>query len=167
MEVELIYPALGKKDRAQEHWRLAANWILAVAAYACPIINLILGGKAWSLVVLWSIWCVWGGILNKPLVEYNRISQSVKALIYTAVMLVIIELFLSSGWAAFVIPIVCFGMLAVIATFFFTDLQRQRQNIMPMLWVILGTIVAVISALIIMPRLNWPMLVMSVSVLGK
>ncbi|NCC67471.1 MAG: hypothetical protein EOM14_04640 [Clostridia bacterium] len=166
MEVELIYPVMSRQSKARERWRSAVEWTLAAAAYACPIINLCVGGKAWSLVVVWSLWCVWRGILNRPLVEDNRISRSVDGLIYVAVMLVLIELFLSSGWAVFVIPMVCFGMLLVIATFFFTDLPRQRQNIMPMLWVIAGTIVAVISALIIMPEINWPMLVMGFAALA-
>lgn len=166
MEVELIYPVMSKQRKAHERWRTITEWLLAAAAYACPIINICVGGKAWSLIVLWSIWCVWRALFNRPLVEDNRISRSVSGLICVAVMLVLIELFLSSGWAVFVIPIVCFGMLMVIATFFFTDLQRQRQNIMPMLWVILGTIVAVISALIIMPKINWPMLLMGFAALA-
>lgn len=166
MEIDIIYPVLSKKKKAIENGRVILEWFLAAAAYACPIINICTGGKAWSLVALWAIWYFWNMLINRPLVEDNSISRLASALIYTTILFVLIELCLTAGWAVFVLPIIWFAMLLLIAAFFFTDVSRQRQNIMPMLWVIFGSFVAFVSAVIIMPRLEWPMIVMGAVAFG-
>ena len=159
-KIEYIYPPLGERKKFIERARTILSYVIIAAAYACPIINICVGGKAWSVVVLWGLLSLWTVCLNRPLVEFNRISKTANALLYAAVMMVLIEIFLVSGWAELVMPIVCFGMLIIMGVLFFSDLRRQTQNIMPMLWAAAGSLVAFICAWIVMPKLTWPVIVM-------
>lgn len=109
---------------------------------------------------MWGLLSLWTVCLNRPLVEFNRISKTANPLLYAAVMMVLIEVFLVSGWAELVMPIVCFGMLIIMGVLFFSDLRRQTQNIMPMLWAAAGSLIAFICAWIVMPKLTWPVIVM-------
>lgn len=160
MKIEGIYPPIAKSKKFLEKARTILSYIIIAAAYACPIINLCVGGKAWSIVVLWGLLSLWSVCLNRPLVEFNRISKTANVLLYAAVLMVLIEIFLVSGWAEFVMPIVCFGMLTVMGVLFFSDMRRQSQNIMPMLWAAAGSLAAFVCAAIVMPRLTWPVIVM-------
>ena len=51
---------------------------------------------------------------------------------------------------------VCYGMLIAIGIIFFLNVSKQRQNMMPMLWVIAGAIVAAICAIFGFSLRNWP-----------
>ncbi|HEX7714239.1 MAG TPA: DUF6320 domain-containing protein [Bacillota bacterium] len=160
MDIEIIYPALKKPLSIIEIVRKICFWIFLIAAYCCPIINICVGGKAWSIIVLWSLWFVWNTFLTRPLVENNLISQTTHLLLNSCILLVLIEVFLSSGWAEFVVPIICFGMLVILGIIFFLDISKQKQNMMPMLWVIGGSLVAIVSAFLGWSSMNWPTIVL-------
>lgn len=166
MEIEYIYPPQKKQKRAWKKIMKAMKWLSIATAYACPIINLCVGGKAWSVVVLWSLWFLWSSLLEPSLVEYNRISQTAKALLNTCILLILIDTIFSSGWGAFVIPIVSFGTLVIIGVLFLSDLSKQKQNMMPMVWLILASFVAIIASLIGWPQMSWPMIVLGATALA-
>lgn len=144
MKIENVYPPQSKKKLFLDELRAWTKWPLIAAAYACPVINLLIGGKAWSVVALWGLWMLWSLVLSRDLVEYNRISQTSKLLFDGIVMLILIGTLLSPGWAEQVVPLVCIGGLVVIGILFFTDIEKQKQNMMPMLWLILFSVAAVI-----------------------
>lgn len=133
MNVKITYPAITKHTLQRQDILRWAKWPFLAAVYICPIVNLWLGGRAWSVVVLWSLWLVWSLGLSTDLVEYNRISQFIKLIVNAAILLILIDVLLAPGWAITVVPIVCFGGLAVAGVLFFTDLDKQKQNVMPML----------------------------------
>jgi len=179
MEIEITYP---KKSalRFQRHnlinW---ARWPFLFAAYICPIINLATGGPAWSVIVVWALWIVWSFSLSPELVEINRISLFVKFLADAAVLMILIDVLLAPGWAVEVVPIVCFTGLTITGTLLFTDIERQKQNMMPMLMLIVVSIASSITGLIIwrqednkwalavMGAFAFALLVAGVSVLGS
>lgn len=111
-------------------FRLIMRILFIIAAVACPVINLKCGGRAWSVVVLWSVYTALP-IVIFPLVGNNLISQGVRLTLNVAVLLTLIDIFLASGWARVVVPIVMSASLAVLACLYFTDLRRHRQNVMP------------------------------------
>jgi hypothetical protein len=133
MKVRITYPPPEKRTMFWQHVIAWAKWIFLFAAYFCPIINLVTGGPAWSLIVIWSLWLIWSLLLSPALVEYNRISQLIKLVSNTCILLILIDVLLSPGWAVEVVPIVCFCGLFLAGLLFFTDLGRQRQNMFPML----------------------------------
>ena len=161
MKVDITYPALGKQKQVKRKLIKAAGLVLLSAAVICPIVNIAVGGKAWSLIVLLGLYMVWTLVLSPDLVEYNRISQFIKLLLCSCLMLILIELFLAPGWAGVVVPIVGFGGLIVCAALFFSDMERQRQNMLPMLSLIfLSALGSAAGLLWLKPEIRWPLAVM-------
>lgn len=161
MKIKITYPKVSPK--IIKHLRLInfMKWPLLIAVVICPIINLITGGKAWSLVVLMSIYMAWDLVISRDLVEYNRISQFVKLITLTSLLLITIDIFLAPGWALEAVPILIFSGLIVTSVLFFTDIERQKQNIFPFLFLILLSIFSSIVGLSFYhEKDSWPLTVM-------
>ena len=166
MDIKIVYPSVSKRKLTAPVVRNAAKWVFLISAYACVVGNLFSGGRAWSVVVLWSLWFLWSFLFAPDMVEYNRISQTVKFLADCCVLLILINVLLSPGWAAFVVPVICFGGLILIAILFFTDLEKQRQNMMPMIWLLAGSVLVIMISLAGWPKMSWPMVAMGATAFG-
>lgn len=167
MRAEITYPPK-RKQRVQRRDLIRwARWPFLLAALVPAAVNLCVGGKAWSVVVLWSVWIVWTLVVSTDLVEYNRISQSVKLILRTSVLLILIDVFLAPGWAIEVVPLVCCAGLVVGGTLLFTDLDRQKKNISPVLFLIGVSAVGSVTALLIWRQESrWALIVMGLSALA-
>lgn len=161
MKIKITYPKVSPKIIKHQRLINFMKWPLLIAVVICPIINLITGGKAWSLVVLMSIYMAWDLVISRDLVEYNRISQFVKLITLTSLLLITIDIFLSPGWALEAVPILIFSGLIVTSVLFFTDIERQKQNIFPFLFLILLSIFSPIIGLSFYhEKDSWPLTVM-------
>lgn len=161
MKIKITYPKVSPKIIKHQRLINFMKWPLLIAVVICPIINLITGGKAWSLVVLMSIYMAWDLVISRDLVEYNRISQFVKLITLTSLLLITIDIFLSPGWALEAVPILIFSGLIVTSVLFFTDIERQKQNIFPFLFLILLSIFSSIIGLSFYhEKDSWPLTVM-------
>lgn len=163
MKIKITYPKVAPKIIKHQKLINVMKWPLLIAVVICPIINLITGGKAWSLVVLMSIYMAWDLVISRDLVEYNRISQFVKLITLTSLLLITIDVFLAPGWALEAVPILIFSGLIVTSVLFFTDIERQKQNIFPFLFLILLSIFSSIIGLSFYhEKDSWPLAVMGV-----
>ena len=163
MKIKITYPKVSPKIIKHQKLINIMKWPLLIAVVICPIINLITGGKAWSLVVLMSIYMAWDLVISRDLVEYNRISQFVKLITLTSLLLITIDVFLAPGWALEAVPILIFSGLIVTSVLFFTDIERQKQNIFPFLFLILLSIFSSIVGLSFYhEKDSWPLTVMGV-----
>ncbi len=164
MKFDITYPTVEKRRLKRNKFLHIVRWPVLFAAVICPVLNLITGGDAWSIIVLMALYMTWTLILSPDLVEYNRISQFIKATICTCVLLSLINMFLSSGWWAMeVVPIVSFCGLVVSGILFFTDLERQKQNMLPMLLLIFFAIIGSIIGLSLWhEESRWALAVMGV-----
>lgn len=161
MKIKITYPKVSPKIIKHQRLINFMKWPLLIAVVICPIINLIIGGKAWSLVVLMSIYMLWDLVISRDLVEYNRISQFVKLITLTSLLLITIDVFLAPGWALEAVPILIFSGLIVTSVLFFTDIERQKQNIFPFLFLILLSIFSSIVGLSFYhEKDSWPLTVM-------
>lgn len=161
MKIKITYPKVSPKIIKHQRLINFMKWPLLIAVVICPIINLITGGKAWSLVVLMSIYMAWNLVISRDLVEYNRISQFVKLITLTSLLLITIDVFLAPGWALEAVPILIFSGLIVTSVLFFTDIERQKQNIFPFLFLILLSIFSsVIGLSFYHEKDSWPLTVM-------
>ncbi len=161
MKIKITYPKVSPKIIKHQRLINVMKWPLLIAVVICPIINLITGGKAWSLVVLMSIYMAWDLVISRDLVEYNRISQFVKLITLTSLLLITIDVFLAPGWALEAVPILIFSGLIVTSVLFFTDIERQKQNIFPFLFLILLSIFSSIIGLSFYhEKDSWPLAVM-------
>jgi len=149
MEIKNVYPTVGKKTLIRRWLTLSFKWVFLFAALICGVINLAIGGKAWSVVVIWSLWMVWTQFVNPDLVEYNRISQTIKFIVNSCILLGLIDLILAPGWSVKVISIICFSALILVSVLFFTDYRTQRQNMFPMLifslFCIIGSVIGLVA----------------------
>ncbi len=163
MKIKITYPKVSPKIIKHQRLINFMKWPLLIAVVICPIINLITGGKAWNLVVLMSIYMAWDLVISRDLVEYNRISQFVKLITLTSLLLITIDVFLTPGWALEAVPILIFSGLIVTSVLFFTDIERQKQNIFPFLFLILLSIFSSIIGLSFYhEKDSWPLTVMGV-----
>lgn len=163
MKIKITYPKVSPKIIKHQRLINFMKWPLLIAVVICPIINLINGGKAWSLVVLMSIYMAWDLVISRDLVEYNRISQFVKLITLTSLLLITIDVFLAPGWALEAVPILIFSGLIVTSVLFLTDIERQKQNIFPFLFLILLSIFSSIIGLSFYhEKDSWPLTVMGV-----
>lgn len=161
MKIKITYPKVSPKIIKHQRLINFMKWPLLIAVVICPIINLIIGGKAWSLVVLMSIYMAWDLVISRDLVEYNRISQFVKLITLTSLLLITIDVFLAPGWALEAVPILIFSGLIVTSVLFFTDIERQKQNIFPFLFLILLSIFSSIVGLSFYhEKDSWPLTVL-------
>lgn len=178
MKVKITYPTISKRKLRLVEWRYVIQWPFLFVAYMAPIINILVKGKAWSVVVLWALFILWNLVFSPSLVEYNRISQFTKSVAYGAIMLILIDVFLAPGWAREIVTIVFFGGLIITGILFFTDLDKQKQNMMPMIWMIFISLLGVIASYIFfIKESGWEVIVMgavalalllsSILVLGK
>ncbi len=161
MDIKITYPpARGNRG----FWGvvlLLLRWLTVAAFLICPVVNFATGGKAWSIIAMMGIYMLWTLVLSPDLVEYNRISQFIKLVLCSCVLLGLIDHFLAPGWALSVVPMVVLGAMAVCAGLFFSDLERQKQNMMPMLGLIVLALVGCVIGLCLWGfKCPWPILAM-------
>ena len=163
MKLDITYPTVERRRLQRKKFLHIVRWPVLFAALICPVVNLVTGGAAWSIIVLMALYMLWTLVLSPDLVEYNRISQFIKTIVCTCILLTLIDIFRAPGWGLAVVPIVCFPGLAVAGILFFTDLERQKQNMLPMLLLILFAIAgSVIGLSLWHEESRWALAVMGV-----
>lgn len=167
MKIKVTYPPVEKRTRQRRKLLNAARWPFLFAAVLCPVLNLVTGGKAWSVIVLMALYMAWTLVLSPDLVEYNRISQLIRLIVSACILLILIDRLLAPGWAIEVVPIVCFCGLAVSGVLFFTDLERQKQNMLPLLLLIfVGLAGSAVGLFLWREESRWALAVMGVFALS-
>lgn len=163
MKVENIYPQISRKRRHFLLVRRAFWWVFLALGAACAVVNLALGAPWWCPVAIWGMLGVWQCVFSPDMVERNMISQTVKALWYACVLLALIDTLLAPGWAQFVIPLVGFAALVATAVFFFMDVNGQRQNMMPLIWLVLASLAGLAAAGLGWVKMSWPIITLGAS----
>ena len=138
------------------------RWPFLGVSLAALIVNLCIGGPHWWVLVVLSLLVVWKMILSPDLVEFNRISQFIKATVWSSILIAAVDLlFVNNRFAMFVIPIVCFTSLASCIVLFFTNLEIQKHNMLPLINFIFVSIIGSAIALHFYNGIqNWPLIVL-------
>lgn len=161
MKINITYPDVSKKNFQRRKFLNIMRWPFIIAAIACPIVNICIGGPQWSIVALMGLYAIWHLVVATDLVEYNRISQFIKATIYSCILMFLIDTFLISGWALDVISIVSFGSLIISGVLFYTDFNRQKQNMLPILYLIIIAIIwSFVGLFSALEMQSWPLIVL-------
>ena len=156
MKVNNTYPSKKNKKFQRKQFINAIRWPYLIIAITCPIVNFCVGGPIWSPIAMMGMYVLWHLVIAIDLIEYNRISQVIKTTIYSCIILGMIDALLAPGWAPDVIALVCFGSLIVSGILFFTDYKKQRQNLQPMYYLIVISIVGCIVGLFdVYEAKNW------------
>ena len=133
MKVEITYPHVGKRKHQRQDVIYGARWMFWLSAVICATVNILTGGPAWTFIFLWTLWAAWSFVIAPDLVEYNRLSFCIRAIIGASVLLIILDALFSTRLTIRVVPIVCFSGLVLSGFLLFTDLNQQKQNMMPLL----------------------------------
>jgi len=157
MNIKLTYPPKNKMRSGRRFLLSVLRWPFIGAAIACPIVNLAVGGPAWSIIALLSLYAVWTMVLSTDLVEYNRTSQTIKTVVFICILLTLIDVLIAPGWAAFVVPLVYFGGIILSGVLFFTNFEKQKHNILPLiLFIFFGIVGSAIALSIWHEHDFWP-----------
>ena len=162
MHVKNTYPKVTKVSRDRKRMLNIVRWPFLGVAVAAPIINLCVGGPLWCIIVILALLFVWKMILSPDLVELNRISQSIKVTVWSSIVIATIDLlFINNRFALFVIPIVCFAGLTNCIVLFFTDLEIQKHNMLPLInFIFVSIIGSAIALYFYHDQENWPLIVL-------
>ena len=160
MEIENIYPHAKTGSRLFRRLYDDIKWLLFFGAVASLIVNLAVGGKRWSYVVIVSCVIAWN-ILYRPTIQASIISRGCVLSSEVAVLLAVIDRYLSPGWAGFVIPILLASTLAALTALFFADRRRQTRNVMPLVISLIASSVACAIILFMDGGFSIPLLVLA------
>jgi len=145
MEIKNTYPTIEKKKITRRDIINFTKWLFFFASITVITINFLVGGKAWSVIVVFSMWILFRQLVFPDMVEYNFVNQIIKFSINSSILLVLIDLLLQPGWIINVLPHIFTGIFVLVGTLFFTDLERQKKNL---LFTAFIAICALISSLI-------------------
>lgn len=168
MHVKQTYPSVKKGSKNRRRMLSILRWPFLFVSIAAIAVNIAVEGPLWGVIAVLTLYVVWRLILSPDLVEYNRMSQSIKIVTWASILLALIDILIVHSFALFVIPIVCFSGLVVCIVLFFTNIQTQKHNMLPL---ILFEVVSVIGSTIVLCLWknvnNWPYIVLlSLSVLS-
>lgn len=161
MTVKVTYPHLKRKIERMRVFRFWAKLGIVFASFVCILVNFLVKGPAWSAIVVWAGWTAWVLMDSPDFGSCNRISLWSKFVVNATVLLVMITYLFSRG-ASWGIPLTWFIGECVAGVLFFTDMNRQRQNISPMLLLLCAGFLAAIVAMII-TEVTWVLLAVALT----
>jgi len=131
MNPKIIYPIPIRQNHIYRYLRNTCRILFILSSIICLIINYLTKGKAWSLIVVWSLIMTWFTFFSLNLVEFSFYNHLIRLLISTIILLGLIDYFLAPGFAEIVIPIVIFVMLLVMMIIFYITYDKKEKHIMP------------------------------------
>lgn len=144
MKISITYPHIEKHIKRHKKVLNVIKLLMLLAAIICPSVNVAVGGEAWSIIVLMSLYMVYTMTLSTDLVEYNRMSQFIKFVGCLCVLLTLIDSLLSPGWSIVAVSVILCCGLSISGILLFTDLEKQKHNLFPVLLLIVIAIIRTI-----------------------
>jgi ABC-type multidrug transport system permease subunit len=161
MKIKVVYPEVSKKTFQRRIIIKYLKWPFILASLITPIINILVGGLAWSVIVVVGLYMTWHLLVSPDLFEYNRISQFIKFSIYCCILILLIDLLLVGGWALEVISIINFAALIVSGFLLYTDFNHQKHNLFPIFFLIVIGLVWATVGLISLNIPSWILIVLA------
>lgn len=142
MKINVTYPLPKGKSYTRRRLLKVLKWPFILSSIACVIVNICVGKPYWSCIVIVSLLALWKLVFSLDLVEYNRISQVIKSTFYVVILITLINFLIVPIWTLGVLCIICFSALILAGVLFLTDIKRQKQNMLPMFFFIIVTMIA-------------------------
>ncbi|MCR4856346.1 MAG: hypothetical protein K5908_09270 [Erysipelotrichaceae bacterium] len=155
MNPKIIYPVPERQSLFYRYLRNIVRIVFLVAALVCLIVNFLVKGKTWSLVVIWSLFSVWRLVFSLRLVEFSIFAHANKVTFYLVVLLFLIDHFLIPGWAETVIPIVLFADLLVMFVIYFAIYDRKERHLISIVLLGVLNLITIPYSLHSWPISNW------------
>lgn len=136
MKIKYIYPPVQKQRHWPGHLLHVLSIVLGTVAVLGFLVNIAGDGPLWSIIVAMGLYTIYAMVVAPDLIEYNRISQTIKGIILVSFVLMLIEFLLAPGWAGIATSVLLCSGLVLSGALFFSDLGRQRRNLFPFLWLL-------------------------------
>ncbi len=166
MNVHVTYPDVKNRSFLQRNLTSVHRLMFLGAAYICLIINLCVGGNAWSLMVCGGLAVAWIGLLYRPLVENTLIKKVSDIGIAVCLYLFLLDGLLGGGWADMVVPIIFFSDLVVAGVCYLAFFRKMKRNFLPLFEMELAGLIAILCGLVGLREVNWPLIVVGSVSLG-
>lgn len=162
MKINVTYPLPKGKSYTRRRLLKVLKWPFILSSIACVIVNICVGKPYWSCIVIVSLLALWKLVFSLDLVEYNRISQVIKSTFYVVILVTLINFLIVPIWTLGVLCIICFSALILAGVLFLTDIKRQKQNMLPMFFFIIVTMIASVIGFMNSDSSNlWTVIVMA------
>ena len=159
MQVHVTYPELTPHSFWRRNSRELMRGIFVFLAYACGLINIVIGGIPWAVGAIGGLMVLWVAFFYRPLVEHTAIKKMTDVGAAVCLYLFLLDWVFGGGWSSFVVPIVLFAGLIIAGTFFLAYFKKQKRNFLPLFELTLGGFVAIFCGLVGWSRLDWPLIV--------
>lgn len=155
MNIKVIYPLPKRQSKFYRTFRLIMFIIFVVAILSTTIVNLAVGGKAWSIIVIWSIISLWRLLFSLKIVEFSIYSHLSRIAFYLGILLILIDYFLAPGWAKTVLPIVLFAYLLTMFIVYLAMRDKRDRHILSIFILGLFCLISIPYSLDTWPINNW------------
>ncbi len=159
MQVHITYPEVPPHSFWRRNSRELMRGIFVFLAYACGLINIVIGGIPWAVGAIGGLMVLWVAFFYRPLVEHTAIKKMTDVGAAVCLYLFLLDWVFGGGWSSFVVPIVLFAGLIIAGTFFLAYFKKQKRNFLPLFELTLGGFVAIFCGLVGWSRLDWPLIV--------
>ena len=155
MNPKIIYPIPIRQSQIYRNLRNFCRILFIVAALVCLLINFLVKGKAWSLIVVWSLFITWRAVFSLKLSEFSVFSHIISLSIYVIILLVLIDRFLISGWAQTVVPIVFFAIILIMMIVYYATYEKKERHIVSISFLAFISIISIPYYYHSWPIENW------------
>ena len=155
MNPKIIYPVPGRQNSFYRYLRYYARIVFIVAALVCLLVNYLVKGKAWSIIVVWSLFSAWRLLFSLRLVEFSIYSHAIRVTLYLTVLLILIDYLLAPGWAQTVVPIVLFAYFVVMIILYFAIYSRKQRHLVSIMMLGILNLIMIPYSIHSWPIENW------------
>lgn len=156
------YPRIHRKSIPFDTVRTWVFRVLVLVSIICGIVNLSMGGRAWSLYVLLIGYLFYQLVFSRELIEAGFIQKFMSVIFAVCILLLYIELRAGTGhWATdTAIPVIYFGALFIGALIYFLGF-KHKHYLMSLVYIILGAMIALILGLAGIGAIKWPIILLA------
>ena len=155
MNPKIIYPIPERQRMFFRRLREIVRIVFICASLICLLVNFLVKGKFWSIIVVWSLFSLWRLIFSLRLVEFSVYCHAVRVTLHTIILLFLIDHFLAPGWAQTVIPIVFFADLLLMFVIYYVTYDRRHRHLVSILMLGLINLISIPYSIRSWPIDNW------------
>lgn len=159
MQVHITYPELKPGSFWRRNRRELMRGLFIALSYVCGVVNLCVGGVAWSLAAIGGLGVLWIAVFYRPLVENTAIKKITDVGAAVCLYLFLLDAIFGGNWSGFVSPIVFFSDLVIAGAYFLAFFKKEKRNFLPLFELTLVGFVAIFCGLVGWSKLDWPLIV--------
>lgn len=146
MKIEVVYPNNNLKIKKPLLQKIIFIAFL-ITAVTCGIINIVIGGRAWSLCVIGAEILFWIIFVHKPVIENTVIGKISVAVLSVCAYLILLDVIYDNSWTLQAVPFIYFNILIINSIIFFFGFKRQKRNLLPLFFLVILSLAFFIASI--------------------